>query len=85
MPTTTSKREQFLKSTLRLSHDPFAYAVAELEVLANDADPSFFSYFVDPPYESSTSLLEALKEPTHSAVYGKVGSGKTTLRDRGWQ
>lgn len=80
MPTTTSKRQQYLSSTLRLNHDPFAYAVAELEILANDVDPFFFSYFVDPPHEPNISLLDAIKEPIHSVVYGQVGSGKTTLR-----
>ncbi len=41
---------------------------------------AFFSYFVNPPYHGDQTLLEAIKEPGHTAVYGAVGSGKTTLR-----
>ncbi|MCI0399287.1 MAG: hypothetical protein L0332_29815 [Chloroflexi bacterium] len=83
----SSRRERYLKGTLKLKHDPFAYATAELELQVTPEDPPFFSYFVEPPYvveqhpaSGGQPLLDRLKEPEAAFIYGQAGSGKTTLR-----
>ena len=76
-----SRRAIYLFDTLKLRHDPFAYATAELELQVDPDDPPFFSYFVDPPFApGNISLLDKLKEPQPTFIYGPTGSGKTTLR-----
>jgi hypothetical protein len=73
-----------LLGTLRLEHDPFCAPTAELELQINPEDSPFFSYFVEPPYQSSDvtdqPLLDRLKEPQPSCVYGQRGSGKTAVK-----
>jgi energy-coupling factor transporter ATP-binding protein EcfA2 len=77
----TSKRERFIEQTLKLNHDPFARATAELELLKNSEDPPFFSYFITPPTDPvQENLLEELRQANPVFIFGAAGSGKTTLR-----
>lgn len=76
-----SKRKQFIEQTLRLNHDPFAFATAELELQVQPEDPPFFSYFVQPPtVPPQENLLEHLRQANPVFIFGAAGSGKTTLR-----
>jgi hypothetical protein len=81
----TSRRAHYLLGTLRLEHDPFCAPTAELELQINPEDSPFFSYFVDPPYQLggeqvAESLLDRLKAPQPSCVYGGRGTGKTAVK-----
>ncbi len=77
----SSKREHLIKQTLKLTHDPFAFATAELELLVHPEDPPFFSYYVPPPTEpAQKELLESLRKANPVFIFGPSGSGKTTLR-----
>lgn len=80
-----SWRAHYLLGTLRLEHDPFCAPTAELELQINPEDSPFFSYFVDPPYQLTGTqvrqpLLDHLKEPQPSCVYGQAGTGKTAVK-----
>ncbi|MCL4262010.1 MAG: hypothetical protein KJ069_02285 [Anaerolineae bacterium] len=76
-----SRRERFVTQTLQLTHDPFAYATAELELQTNPEDPPFFSYFVPPPtVPEYNDILERIREANPVFIFGAAGSGKTTLR-----
>ncbi|MAU01329.1 MAG: hypothetical protein CL608_29665 [Anaerolineaceae bacterium] len=81
----TSRRARYLLGTLRLEHDPFCAPTAELELQINPEDSPFFSYFVDPPYRLTGTrvrqpLLDHLKQPQPSCVYGQAGTGKTAVK-----
>jgi hypothetical protein len=100
-PSYSNRRRQYLKR-LRLNHDPFTHTTTELEFQSNEQlekleesdddegslQPSFLTYFVHPPYDSKTELVEdrdellidQLKRPQHSFVYADDGGGKTMLR-----
>ncbi|MBX3058533.1 MAG: hypothetical protein KF770_18880 [Anaerolineae bacterium] len=74
-------RERFITQTLKLTHDPFAYATAELELKTKPEDPPFFSYFVPPPtVPPHDNILERIREANPVFIFGAAGSGKTTLR-----
>ncbi len=80
-----SRRARYLLGTLRLEHDPFCAPTAELELQINPADSPFFSYFIDPPYRLTGTqvrrpLLDHLKAPQPSCVYGQAGTGKTAVK-----
>lgn len=80
-----SRRARYLLGTLRLEHDPFCTPTAELELQINPQDSPFFSYFIDPPYRLTgtqvrRSLLDHLKAPQPSCVYGQTGTGKTAVK-----
>ncbi|HRQ39743.1 MAG TPA: hypothetical protein PLD25_17695 [Chloroflexota bacterium] len=79
--TPQSRRERFILQTLNLTHDPFAYATAELELQTRSEDPPFFSYFVSPPTTPVyDDILERIREANPVFIFGAAGSGKTTLR-----
>lgn len=80
-----SHRLHYLLGTLRLEHDPFCAPTAELELQINPEDSPFFSYFIDPPYRlagepTDEPLLDRLKKPQPSCVYGQRGAGKTAVK-----
>lgn len=75
-------RLQFLRS-IGLVNDPFATPVAEQELKIEEIPPRFYSYFTSPAFANlpqNQDILQTLRVANHAFIYGKPGSGKTTLR-----
>lgn len=71
----------YLKEVLGLSHDPFAAPVAEQELKRAEGKPYFFSYYTNPlSMVFDKPLLETLRQKRSGLIFGRPGSGKTTLR-----
>jgi hypothetical protein len=75
-------RQLYLRKTLDLSHDPFAFGVTEQELGGPPDAPYFFSYYVDPPAlaPGGGSAISWLRESQRALVFGAPGTGKTALR-----
>jgi len=74
-------RQIYLFKTLGLSHDPFDGPVAEQELHHIDKEPYFFSYYTDlKDPNSSEPLVQVLRKACTGLIFGRPGSGKTTLR-----
>lgn len=76
------RARQELLGQLGLEHDPFEYGVAENELAANDRYSTFYSYYVPAPLYPTPDVdaLRELRQPRQAFIFGKIGSGKTTLR-----
>lgn len=77
-----SPRFIFLKS-IGLEKDPFATPVAEQELKIEEIPPRFYSYFTSPAFADlpqNQDVFQLLRAANHAFIYGKPGSGKTTLR-----
>ena len=71
-------RGNFIKK-IGLDHDPFQTPVAEQELTR--VQDRFYSYFSTPVLPSSQGeILKKLRYPQPSFVFGRPGSGKSTLR-----
>ncbi len=79
--TANNPRQTYLQKTLGLSHDPFAGPVAEQELHSSEKEPRFFSYYTDPKDPKfNKPLPQVLREAHNGLIFGRPGSGKTTLR-----
>ena len=87
--TSHNPRQIYLLETLGLSHDPFAGPVAEQELHVSHIEqesgpppkkPHFFSYYIDPNDINNKPVLQALRQARNGFIFGRPGSGKTTLR-----
>lgn len=79
--TTTNPRLVYLTEVLGLSYDPFAAPVAEQELKRAEGKPYFFSYYTNPLNPVfDKPLVETLREKRCGLIFGRPGSGKTTLR-----
>ncbi|MBN1995309.1 MAG: DEAD/DEAH box helicase family protein [Anaerolineae bacterium] len=81
MKKSNNPRLTYLLDTLELSHDPFAGPVAEQELRSSEKQPHFFAYYTDPhDPKFNKPLPQALREARNGLIFGRPGSGKTTLR-----
>lgn len=72
-----------LLTRMGFSHDPFSQSVAEIEITGLSGFANFFSYFTSPhltPAPENSTLPQSLRESNHVLIFGRPGSGKTTLR-----
>lgn len=74
-------RRIYIRNTLGLSHDPFAGPVAEQELQSREKEPHFYHYYTEPKDQNlDKPILPALRDAYNGLVFGRPGSGKTTLR-----